>query len=137
MFTPYHESSTLPATTGGSLAARMFWQGVSRRQGVTTMLDGYAGERLRLATFRHTPHVLTSDSVSRMHRGAALLSHHLEGGARVEQHGRHGDIAPGDFCLIDLSRPFRWQTGSALVQTLYLPLAVRAAVPSRVEVRIP
>jgi AraC-like DNA-binding protein len=94
------------------------------------MLDGYAGERLRLATFRHSPHVMTGDSVARIHRGAALLCHHLDGGARVEQHGRRGDIATGDFCLIDLSRPFRLQIGTATVQTLYLPLAaLREAMP--------
>jgi AraC-like DNA-binding protein len=97
---------------------------------MSTLLDGYAGERLRLATFRHSPHVLTGDSVLRIHRGAALLTHHLEGGATVEQHGRKGDIAPGDFCLIDLSRPFRLQIGTATVQTLYLPLsALRETMP--------
>jgi AraC family transcriptional activator of tynA and feaB len=97
---------------------------------MSTLLDGYAGERLRLATFRHHPHVMSGDSVARIHRGAALLSHHLDGGATVEQHGRLADIAPGDFCLIDLSRPFRLQVGTATVQTLYLPLAaLRDAMP--------
>jgi AraC family transcriptional regulator, positive regulator of tynA and feaB len=97
---------------------------------MSTLLDGYAGERLRLATFRHSPHVLTGDCLARIHRGAALICHHLDGGARVEQHGRHSDIAPGDFCLIDLSRPFRLQIGTATVQTLYLPLAaLRETMP--------
>ncbi len=130
MSTEYHDSSARPGTPGASPAARQFWQAFARRQGTSTMLDGYAGERLRLATFRHNPHVLTGDCLSRIHRGAALLSHQLEGGATVEQHGRRGDIAPGDFCLIDLSRPFRLETGSATVQTLYLPLAaLREAMP--------
>lgn len=130
MSTQYRESQVLPASPGISPAARLFWQGFSRRQDTSTVLDGYAGERLRLATFRHSPHVLTGDCVSRIHRGAALLSHHLDGGATVEQHGRHGDIAPGDFCLIDLSRPFRLQLGNATVQTLYLPLtALREVMP--------
>jgi AraC family transcriptional regulator, positive regulator of tynA and feaB len=111
-------------------AASQFWQGLFLRQGASTMIDGYAGERLRLATFRHSPHVVTGDSLARIHRGAALLSHHLDGGATVEQHGRRGDIVAGDFCLIDLSRPFRLQTGAATVQTLYLPLpALRDAMP--------
>jgi AraC-like DNA-binding protein len=97
---------------------------------MSTMLDGYAGERLRLATFRHIPHVLTGDCLARIHRGAALICHHLDGEATVEQHGRHGHIAPGDFCLIDLSRPFRLQIGAATVQTLHLPLAsLREAMP--------
>jgi AraC-like DNA-binding protein len=115
---------------GALVAARQFWQAFSGRQTSSTLLDGYAGGRLRLATFRHSPHVLTGDSLARIHRGAALLSHHLEGGATVEQHGRRCDIAPGDFCLIDLSRPFRLETGRATVQTLYLPLpALREAMP--------
>nr|WP_158272560.1 helix-turn-helix domain-containing protein [Luteibacter sp. OK325] len=100
---------------------------------MSTILDGYAGERLRLATFRHRPHVLTGDSLARIHRGAALLSHHLEGGATVEQHGRQGEIAPGDFCLIDLSRPFRLQMGAAAVQTLYMPLAALREVMPRID----
>jgi AraC family transcriptional regulator, positive regulator of tynA and feaB len=128
--TQYQDSSALPEPPGASPAARMFWQGFSPRQGVSTLLDGYAGERLRLATFRHSPHVLTGDSLARIHRGAALLSRHLDGGATVDQHGRQGDIAPGDFCLVDLSRPFRLEIGSATVQTLYLPLtALRETMP--------
>lgn len=130
MSTQYHDPSPPPGLPGGSVAARTFWQSVTQRQGGSTMLDGYAGERLRLATFRHTPHVLTADHVARIHRGAALLSHHLEGHASVEQHGRRGDISPGDFCLIDLSRPFRLQTGHVTVQTLYMPLAtLRESIP--------
>lgn len=128
--TEYLDSSLLPGSPAASLAARQFWHAFSRRQATSRMLDGYAGERLRLATFRHSPHVLTGDSLARIHRGAALLSHHLEGGATVEQHGRRSDIAPGDFCLIDLSRPFRLETGTATVQTLYMPLAaLREAMP--------
>lgn len=130
MSTEHHDVSALPGVTGALVAARQFWQAFSGRQASSTLLDGYAGERLRLATFRHSPHVLTGDSLARIHRGAALLSHHLEGGATVEQHGRRCDIAPGDFCLIDLSRPFRLETGRATVQTLYLPLpALREAMP--------
>jgi AraC family transcriptional regulator, positive regulator of tynA and feaB len=128
--TSYRDSPSLPGTPVADHAARLFWQAFSGRQGMSTLLDGYAGERLRLATFRHSPHVMTGDSLTRLHRGAALLCHHLDGGATVEQHGRHGDIAPGDFCLIDLSRPFRLEIGAATVQTLYLPLgALREAMP--------
>lgn len=133
MSTPYHDTSAFPAPPGAGTAARLFWEGVSRRQGVSTLLDGYAGERLRLATFRHRPHVLTGDSLARIHRGAALLSYHLEGGATVEQHGRQSEIAPGDFCLIDLSRPFCLQMGAATVQTLYMPLAALREVMPRLD----
>lgn len=130
MSTEYHDVHALSGPPGANLAARQFWQAFSRQQAASTLLDGYAGERLRLATFRHSPHVLTSESLARIHRGAALLSYHLEGGATVEQHGRRCDIAPGDFCLIDLSRPFRLETGRATVQTLYLPLpGLRDAMP--------
>ena len=119
-----------PRTPSISPAASLFWKDLFLRQGVSEMLDGYAGERLRLATFRHSPHVLTGDSLARIHRGAALLSRHLDGGATVVQHGRQGDIVAGDFCLIDLSRPFRLEIGAATVQTLYLPLpALRDAMP--------
>ncbi|WP_213949741.1 helix-turn-helix domain-containing protein [Luteibacter sp. dw_328] len=130
MSTQFQDSSPLPGAQGGTVAARTFWQSVCQRQGMSVMLDGYAGERLRLGTFRHAPHILTGDNVARIHRGAALLSHHLEGSASVEQHGRRGDISPGDFCLIDLSRPFRLQTHQSTVQTLYMPLAaLRETMP--------
>jgi len=131
--TQYYDVTAFPAPPGASMSTRLFWESLSRRQGVSTMLDGYAGERLRLATFRHRPHVLTGDTLARIHRGAALISHHLEGGATVEQHGRQGEIGPGDFCLIDLSRPFRLQMGTATVQTLYMPLAVLREVMPRID----
>ena len=133
MSTQHHDVTAFAVSPGASMAARLFWDGLSRRQGVSTMLDGYAGERLRLATFRHLPHVLTGDALARIHRGAALLIHHLEGSATVEQHGRQGMIAPGDFCLIDLSRPFRLQMGAATVQTLYMPLAALREVMPRLD----
>lgn len=116
------------------VAAQRFWdefgQGSARQPGQTVLLDGYAGNRLRFATFSHKPHVFSSDHLSREHRHAALLVLQLEGESRVEQHGRRSSIAPGDFCLIDLSRPFRVDTGRSLIQTTYLPLSVlRDAVP--------
>ncbi|MGA7439722.1 MAG: helix-turn-helix domain-containing protein [Luteibacter sp.] len=115
-------------------AAQRFWdtfgQGAARQPGQTVLLDGYAGHRLRFATLSHTPHVLSSDQLSREHRHAALLVLQLEGESRIEQHGRRGTISPGNFGLIDLSRPFRVETGRSLIQAAYLPLAVlRDAVP--------
>ncbi|MET0937140.1 MAG: hypothetical protein ABWX83_14190, partial [Luteibacter sp.] len=114
-------------------AAERFWTGFAPGRDTSTLLDGYAGERLRIATFRHVSHVLTSESLSRDHRGAVLLSRHLDGVAVIEQYGRRSEIGTGDFCLVDLSRPFRLETGRATVQTVYLPLAsLREAVP-RIE----
>lgn len=130
MPTPYHDSTPHPRTGAISQAASPFWHDLFLRHGQSTILDSYDGQRLRLATFRHSPHVLTADSLARIHRGAALLSRYLDGGAAVAQHGRQGEIVAGDFCLIDLSRPFRLETGAATVQTLYLPLPVlREAMP--------
>jgi AraC-like DNA-binding protein len=122
------------APRGHMFAAQRFWdefgQGAARQQGQAVLLDGYAGNRLRFATFSHTPHVFSSDHLSREHRHAALLTLQLEGESRVEQHGRRTALVPGDFCLIDLSRPFRVETGRALMQATYLPLSVlRDAVP--------
>ncbi|HVI53442.1 MAG TPA: helix-turn-helix domain-containing protein [Luteibacter sp.] len=133
MSTQPHDVSAFPPPPDAGKAGRLFWQDFFRGQGVSTMLDGYAGERLRLATFRHRPHVLTGDGLARTHRGAALLSHHLEGGAAVEQHGRQEEIVAGDFCLIDLSRPFRLQMGTATVQVVYMPLATLREVMPRLD----
>jgi AraC family transcriptional regulator, positive regulator of tynA and feaB len=124
----------LPAPREHLAIAQRFWnefrQGPARQHGHTVLLDGYAGHRLRFATFSHKPHVFSSDQLPREHRHAALLVLQLEGESRVEQHGRRSDIMPGDFCLIDLSRPFRVETGRSLVQAAYLPLSVlRDAVP--------
>jgi AraC-like DNA-binding protein len=111
-------------------AAALFWLGFAPPGHASTLLDGYAGERLRMATFRHSPHVLTGDAVGRDHRRAVLLSRHLDGDAVIEQNGRRNEIGAGDFCLIDLSRPFRLETARATVQTVYLPMAaLREAVP--------
>lgn len=120
--------------TSARHAAMQFWsqlkQDPSPQDDTTTLLEGYAGERLRVGTFVHAPHVLTSDRVAHVHRQAALLTLQLEGQACVEQHGRRCTIAAGDFCLLDLSRPFRLEIGQSMVQTVYLPIAVlRDAVP--------
>lgn len=124
----------LPAPREHLVAAQRFWdefgQGSARQPGQTVLLDGYAGNRLRFATFSHAPHVFSSDHLARDHRHAALLVLQLEGESRIEQHGRRGTIAPGHFALVDLSRPFRVETGRSLIQAAYLPLAVlRDAVP--------
>jgi AraC family transcriptional regulator, positive regulator of tynA and feaB len=123
-----------PAPREHLAVAQRFWddfgQGSARQPGQTVLLDGYAGNRLRFATLSHTPHVFSSDHLPRDHRHAALLVLQLEGESRVEQHGRRGTITPGNFSLIDLSRPFRVETGRSLIQAAYLPLAVlRDAVP--------
>lgn len=120
--------------------ARRFWQGFGEgtaRHAIatSTLIDGYAGERLRLGVFRHAPHVLTGEALPREHRQAVLLTLQLNGRARVEQHDRRSEIEPGDFCLIDLSRPFRLEIDRCTVQTVHLPLAVlRDAVPRLDEV---
>ena len=123
-----------PAPREHLVAAQRFWdefgQSAGRQPGQTVLLDGYAGNRLRFATFSHKPHIFSSDQLPREHRHAALLVLQLEGESRVEQHGRRSTIAPGDFCLIDLSRPFRVETGRSLLQAAYLPLSVlRDALP--------
>ncbi len=115
-------------------AAEHFWaqlkQGRPPNGDASILLNGYAGERLRLATFRHAPHVLTSESIARPHRQAALLCLQLEGDSCVEQHGRYCTINAGDFYLLDLSRSFRMETRQSTVQTIYLPIALlRDAVP--------
>lgn len=114
--------------------ARRFWQGfganVARRFEPSTLVDGYAGERLRLGVFRHLPHVLSDDMIPREHRQAVILSLQLDGQAIVEQHGRRNPIKAGDFCLVDLSHPFRFEIGRGTVQTVHLPLAtLREAIP--------
>lgn len=120
-------------------AARRFWQGfgagTSRPFETTTLVDGYAGDRLRLGVFRHLPHVLTEEMIPREHRQSVLLTLQLDGKASVEQHGRRNEIVAGDFCLIDLSHPFRLQLMRSTVQTLLLPLSLlRAAVPRLDEI---
>ena len=114
--------------------ADAFWNGLElgppRATGTRVVLDGYAGERLRMATFRHGPHVLSFEGIAPVHRGAVLLSLQLEGYATVEQYGRRNRIAQDDFSLVDLSRPFRLEFGASTVQTIYLPIAaLREAVP--------
>jgi AraC family transcriptional regulator, positive regulator of tynA and feaB len=124
----------LPAPRAHLAAAQRFWdefgQGAARQPGQTVLLDGYAGHRLRFATLSHAPHVFSSDHLPREHRQAALLVLQLEGDSQVEQHGRRARVSPGQFTLVDLSRPFRVDTGRSLIQAAYLPLAVlRDAVP--------
>lgn len=104
--------------------AMRFWSGLfAPGEGPATaslMLDGYAGEKLRLATFDHAPHTLSSDQIATGYREGMLVSRHVHGDADIEQHGRRARIAAGDFCLVDLSRPFRIDIHAATVQTIYL-----------------
>lgn len=121
------------------LLARRFWQALVERDPsrlqTSTLIDGYAGERLRLGVFRHLPHVLTEAALSHDHRQSVLLSLQLDGQAHVEQYGRHDELRAGDFCLIDLSKTFRLDVGRCTVQTIHLPLALlRDAIPSVSEV---
>lgn len=121
------------------MLARRFWQALVERAPsrfeASTLVDGYAGDRLRLGVFRHTPHVLTEAALPREYRQAVLLILHLDGKARVEQNGRQGDIVGGDFCVVDLSRPFRLETSRCTVQVVHLPLAaLRDAVPRLDEI---
>ncbi|WP_250623796.1 helix-turn-helix domain-containing protein [Pinirhizobacter soli] len=129
-----HRARQVPAHATQWHDADAFWNGLElgppRATGTRVVLDGYAGERLRMATFRHAPHVLSFEGIAPAHRGAALLSLQLEGNATVEQYGRRSRIAQDDFCLVDLSRPFRLEFGASTVQTIYLPItALREAVP--------
>jgi len=121
------------------LLARRFWQALVERAPsrfeTSALIDGYAGERLRLGVFRHTPHVLTENALPPEHRQAVLLSLQLDGRARIEQHGRQGDLTAGDFCIIDLSRPFRLEVGRCTVQAIHLPLvALRDAIPRLADI---
>jgi AraC-like DNA-binding protein len=104
--------------------ATRFWGGLlSAGKGPETaslMFDGYAGEKLRLASFDHAPHVFSSDQIALAYREGMLVSRHLQGDADIEQHGRQARIAAGDFCLVDLTRPFRIEIHGATVQTIYL-----------------
>lgn len=116
------------------LLARRFWQALVERAPsrfeTSTLIDGYAGDRLRLGVFRHTPHVLTDGALPPEYRQAVLLSLQLDGRTRIEQHGRHDDLAGGDFCIIDLSQPFRLDVGRCTVQAIHLPMAaLRDAIP--------
>lgn len=115
-------------------AAMLFWSRFTHSQhspdDVSSLVDGYAGKRLRLALFRHAPHVLTRDHVAHDHRQAALLSLQIKGESHIEQHDRRCTISAGDFCLLDLSCPFRLESGRSQVQTVYLPLTMlREAIP--------
>ena len=118
-------------------AAEHFWMQLRQTRpaegSASTVLDGYAGERLRMATFRHAPHVLTGDSIALPHRRSTLLSLQLEGQSSIEQLGRRHTITAGDFCLLDLSCSFRLETGRSTVQTIYLPIAVLHEVLPQVE----
>ena len=123
-----------PDTHANRDAARRFWQGFgatpSRRFEPSVLVDGYVGERLRLGVLRHLPHVLTDDMVPQEHRQAVVLVRQLDGQATVEQHGRRNAIVVGDFCLVDLSQPFRVEIGRGTVQTVHLPLSMlRDAIP--------
>ena len=129
---PLHQSANV-----NRRAAEHFWAQLRQTRPIegsaSTVLDGYAGERLRMATFRHAPHVLTGDSIALPHRRSTLLSLQLEGQSSIEQLGRRHTITAGDFCLLDLSRSFRLETGRSTVQTIYLPIAVLHEVLPQIE----
>lgn len=108
--------------------AMRFWSGMlmpgQAPATASLMLDGYAGDKLRLATFDHAPHTFSSEQIAPAYREGMLISRHLVGDADIEQHGRRARIVAGDFCLIDLTRPFRVDIHAATVQSIYLSAAL-------------
>lgn len=121
-----------------AVEAQRFWaefgHGVAGHHAETSrLLAGYAGSRLRVGAFQHLPHTLSGERLPRAQRNAALLTLHLEGRAVVEHQGRCSELLPGDFCLIDLSRPFRVDMGQTRAQTVHLPLSVLREACPRME----
>lgn len=82
----------------------------------------YISDRVRLADIRFTPHHtrLKAGKPGREKRHSFLVSHQVEGFARVRQGGRETEIAPDQIFFIDTAQPFEIETAEIRTRSIYL-----------------
>lgn len=97
---------------------------------LTAQVTGYFGRNLRCAAVKFSPHSTASPRTSRTFESRLLVSCHKQGVAVVAQGGRESRIEPGDFFVIDPSRPFHIETSEIYVHSVYLkPGVLRQVLP--------
>ena len=97
---------------------------------LTAQVSGYFGRNLRFAALKFSPHVTASPRTSHTFESRLLVSCHKQGIATVAQGGRESQVQPGDFFVIDPSKPFHIETSDIHVHSVYLkPGALRQILP--------
>lgn len=97
---------------------------------LAAQVSGYFGRNLRFASVRFSPHTTASPHTSHTFESRLLVSCHKQGTATVAQGGRESQIEPGDFFVIDPSRPFQIETSDIYVHSVYIkPGALRQILP--------
>ncbi|MES2944209.1 MAG: helix-turn-helix domain-containing protein [Pseudomonadota bacterium] len=97
---------------------------------LAAQVTGYFGRNLRFAAVKFSPHSTASLRTSRSFESRLLVSCQKQGVAVVSQGDRESRIEPGDFFVIDPSRPFHIETGEIYVHSVYLkPGALRQVLP--------
>lgn len=97
---------------------------------LTAQVSGYFGRNLRFAALKFSPHITASPRTSRSFESRLLVSCHKQGIAMVSQGGRESRVEPGDFFVIDPSKPFHIETSDIHVHSVYLkPGALRQILP--------
>lgn len=113
--------------------ASRFWKSIFIKStlpdAASSLLHGYAGDRLRVGAFCQTPHVVTASQVAHAYRSGIMLIRIASGSAALEQNGRVAHVAAEDFCIVDLARPFSLRYDHTIVEAVYLSSAVLQYCP--------
>jgi AraC-like DNA-binding protein len=113
--------NTFQRQMNGLLKTRFELTSVGGRSYDGEIQRSYVTERVRLADIRFSPHAtrLKAGNPGR-NRHSFLVSHQVEGYARVRQGGRDSEIGPNQIFFIDTSQPFEIETGEIWTRSIYL-----------------
>lgn len=86
-----------------------------------TNMVAYSSNRLNFAALSFSPHTTSYVRKASPPGGRLLVTLQKEGIATVWQDGRESRIEAGDFFVLDITRPFRIETGEIRTHSIYLP----------------
>jgi len=114
--------NTFQRQMNGLLKTRFELTSVGSRAYDGEIQRSYVTERVRLADIRFSPHAtrLKAGNPGRQKRHSFLVSHQVEGYARVRQGSRDAEIGPNQIFFIDTSQPFEIETGEIWPRSIYL-----------------
>jgi AraC family transcriptional regulator, positive regulator of tynA and feaB len=103
---------------------------VSAGPPLETEIVSYRGRRLLISSMRFSPHSVSSAGAAAK-RSRLMVNLQKEGEANFAQGGRESRLTPGDMFLLDLSRPFHFESGAVYAHSIEFPAhTLRSLVPS-------
>lgn len=123
-------SRSFQETLNGALSVRFRIRSKSAAP-LAFRMTAYSARRLQCADIRFSAHATSlMPGSSRARSPNFLLSFQAEGNTLVAQGDRQTQVHPGEFFLIDTSRPFNIDTTDVRTKSVYIPGdCLRAALP--------